>query len=150
MVDVKGLLDQVLLLTNKQCRKNRVEVSLETGPDLPWPRVAPDQIKQVFLNLILNAIEAMPEGGRLSVRMLRTEEPDGVSVAFADTGRGVPPEALAELFDPFFTTKQEGLGLGLYVSDNIIEGHGGHIDVESRVGEGATFTVWLPADGGKD
>jgi signal transduction histidine kinase len=148
LADVKGLLDQVLLLTGEQYRKNRVEVSLETEPDLPWPRVAPDQIKQVFLNLILNAIEAMPDGGQLSMRVLHTGEPAGVSIVFSDTGQGMLPDVIAELFDPFFTTKKEGLGLGLYVSHNIIKEHSGHIDVESHMGKGSTFTVWLPVEEG--
>jgi PAS domain S-box-containing protein len=149
LVDVKNLLEQVLLLTDKQCRQNDVEVNWEAESDLLWLSAAPDQIKQVFLNLILNAIEAMPSGGRLSIQALHTEEPDGVNVAFTDAGRGISTDLLSKIFDPFFTTKMEGLGLGLYVTDNIIEGHGGHIAVESQVGEGTTFTVWLPADGGK-
>jgi len=155
LVDVKDLLEQVLLLTKKQCRQHHVEVIWEPGHDLPWLSVVPDEIKQVFLNLVLNAVEAMPDGGQLrigirqtSIRALHTDEPEGVRITFHDTGVGISPEALSELFDPFYTTKEEGLGLGLYVSYNIVDAHDGRIDVESRVGEGTTFTLWLPVDGG--
>jgi signal transduction histidine kinase len=74
-----------------------------------------------------------------------TDGPSGVSLAFADNGRGIVPDDLARIFDPFYTTKPDGLGLGLYVTRNIVKEHGGHIEVVSRVGEGTTFEVWLPA-----
>jgi len=102
-------------------------------------------MQQVFLNLVLNAIEAMPGGGRLGVYTSRTSGPAGVSIAFADTGQGIEAQDLPHLFDPFYTTRARGLGLGLYVSHNVVEEHGGHIEVESRLGEGSTFAVWLPA-----
>jgi PAS domain S-box-containing protein len=145
-VDVKDLLERVLLLTERQCRKRRVEVDWGPEPDLPWLTVAPDQIKQVFLNLVLNAVEAMPDGGRLAVRATCTDDPQGVCFTFADTGRGIPPDVLPDVFDPFFTTKTEGLGLGLYVTQRIVDAHAGRIDVESQVGQGTTFTVWLPGE----
>jgi PAS domain S-box-containing protein len=148
LADVKDLMDQVLLLTKKQCRKHKVEVVWEPGRDLPWLSVAPDQIKQVFLNLVLNAVEAMPDGGRLTIRALCTDEPEGVRITLRDTGPGIPPEVFPRLFEPFYTTKEQGLGLGLYVTYGIVDAHDGCIDVESRVGEGTTFTVWLPAEGG--
>jgi PAS domain S-box-containing protein len=148
LVDVKDLLDQVLLLTKKQCRKHKVEVVWEPGRELPRLSVAPDQIKQVFLNLVLNAVEAMPDGGQLAIRALRTDEPEGVSIALHDTGPGIPPEVLPRLFEPFYTTKEQGLGLGLYVTYGIVDAHGGRIDVENQAGRGTTFTVWLPAEGG--
>jgi len=150
LADVKDLLEHVLLLTEKQCRNHHVEVDWEPGRDLPWSSVAPDQIKQVFLNLILNAVEAMSDGGRLAVQATRTGEPDGVRFTFTDTGRGIPSDVLPNIFDPFYTTKERGLGLGLYVTQSIVDAHGGRVDVESQVGEGTTFTVWLPAGGGTD
>jgi signal transduction histidine kinase len=102
-------------------------------------------MQQVFLNLVLNAVEAMPEGGLLRVSTGLTTQPDGVCATFADAGVGIEPERLAGIFEPFHSTRPEGLGLGLYISKNIVEEHGGHIDVDSHVGEGTTFTVWLPA-----
>jgi signal transduction histidine kinase len=103
-----------------------------------------DRIEQVLLNLVLNAAEAMPHGGRLEVRTSRTAEPAGVRISVTDSGRGVAADVLPHLFDPFCTTKPDGLGLGLYISRRIVEEHKGHIEVESRAGEGATFMVWLP------
>jgi two-component system, NtrC family, sensor kinase len=87
----------------------------------------------------------MPDGGRLQVTVERTAQPPGVSIAFADTGTGMSPETLERLFEPFHTTKLDGLGLGLFISQNIARQHGGHIDVQSQAGKGTTFSVWLPA-----
>ncbi len=143
--DVNALLEQVLMLTKKQCQKYQVEVNWEVGDDLPPLVLAPDRMRQVFLNLMLNAVDAMPEGGRLQVGTSRTSDPAGVCVSFADSGRGIAPDVVSRVFDPFYTTKPEGLGLGLYVTHNIVAEHGGHVEVESQVGEGATFKVWLPA-----
>jgi signal transduction histidine kinase len=86
----------------------------------------------------------MPEGGHLTLRLEPTRAPEGVTVVFTDTGVGIPPEGLDQLFDPFYTTKAEGVGLGLYVTKNIVDNHEGTIDVESEVGKGTTFRVWLP------
>lgn len=109
--------------------------------------VVPDQITQVFLNLVLNAIDAMPDGGVLDVSVARTAMPPGLSVTFADRGVGIAAEALPHVFEPFYTTKPEGMGLGLYISQDIVRGHGGHIQVESQVGYGTRFAIWLPAQG---
>jgi signal transduction histidine kinase len=144
---VGELLEKVLILTGHQAHNQRVEVSWEGEDSLPPVPMVRDRIQQVFLNLVLNALEAMPEGGELHVRAGRTEEPAGVGVSFADTGAGIVPEEVARLFEAFHSTKQLGLGLGLYVSRNILQEHGGWIDVQSQVGQGATFTIWLPADG---
>jgi two-component system NtrC family sensor kinase len=103
-----------------------------------------DRIQQVFLNLVLNAIDAMPDGGELRIQAANTEDPSGVEVAFTDTGVGIPPEALEHLFEAFHSTKEDGLGLGLYVNRNIVQEHGGWIGARSEVDEGTTFTVWLP------
>lgn len=106
---------------------------------------AKDQLKQVFLNLGLNAIEAMqPQGGRLEVGVYLTEEPGRVKVSIQDSGPGIPPESLNQIFDPFFTTKPQGIGLGLSICYEIVENHHGQITVESPPGQGATFSIWLP------
>jgi two-component system NtrC family sensor kinase len=86
----------------------------------------------------------MPSGGQLRVRAGSTSQPEGVCIRFVDTGVGIEPHRLPRIFEPFQSTRPEGLGLGLYISRKIVEDHGGHIDVESHPGEGATFTVWLP------
>jgi PAS domain S-box-containing protein len=143
-VDLNALLGQVLALTRKQCQQGQVKVIWQESDDLPLLMLVPDWVRQVFLNLVLNAVEAMALGGVLRVSVVRTAEPPGVEVAFTDTGPGIAPENLSHVFDPFYTTKPKGLGLGLYVSHNIVEGHRGHIEVESRLGEGTTFKVWLP------
>jgi PAS domain S-box-containing protein len=105
----------------------------------------PDQIKQVILNLSLNAIEAVqPGGGLLAITVNQQAEDDWVEIEFKDTGPGIPEEHLSRLFDPFFTTKETGLGLGLAICDDIVRGHGGQILVESQPGAGAQLTVRLP------
>lgn len=146
LTDVNALMKQVLVLSQKKCENRRVEVIWRAADDLPSLMLAPDRIQQVFLNLVLNAIDAMPNGGRLEVSTIRTGASPGVSVAFADSGVGIAPDDLPRVFDPFYTDKPEGLGLGLFISKNIVENHGGRIEVESQLGAGTTFTVWLPAD----
>jgi len=142
--DVNLLLEHVLMLTREQCHRRGVEVMRDVTDDLPSLVLVPDRIQQALLNLVLNAMEAMPDGGQLRVSTSRTGDPAGVGVSFADTGPGIAPDALPHIFDPFYTTKPEGLGLGLYITRNIVEEHGGRLEVESLFGEGATFTVWLP------
>jgi len=145
-VEVNDLVERVLLLSRKQCQNQHVEVRWEAGQDLPAVAAVADRVQQVFLNLVLNAVDAMPGGGELAVRTAHTPDPAGVAVTFADTGSGIPEEQLERLFEPFASTKTEGLGLGLYVSRNIVHEHGGHIHVDSTPGQGATFTIWLPAE----
>jgi PAS domain S-box-containing protein len=142
---VGELVEQVLLLTQKHAQNHQVEVTWEGADELPPLSMVRDHIHQVFLNLVLNAIDAMPQGGTLRIRAAHTEKPPGVRISFADTGEGIPPEEVGRLFDAFHTTKSQGLGLGLHVSRNIVQEHGGRIGVQSEVGQGTTFTVWLPA-----
>jgi PAS domain S-box-containing protein len=144
-VDVNAVVERVLLLSQKQCETHGVAVHWEAGADLPSVSAVPDRVQQVFLNLVLNAVDAMPEGGELTVRTAATLDPRGIEATFADTGRGIPEKQLARLFEPFASTKTQGLGLGLYVSRNIVHDHGGHIEADSHAGQGTTFTVWLPA-----
>ncbi len=142
--DVNALLEQVLMLTRKRCQNAQVEVVWRPAGDLPSLRLVPGRLRQVFLNLVLNAVEAMPDGGRLEVCTGPAAESAGVCISFADSGPGIAPKDLPHIFDPFYTTKSDGLGLGLYVTQNVVENHGGRIEVDSRLGEGATVTVWLP------
>ncbi|MGE5492551.1 MAG: histidine kinase [Actinomycetota bacterium] len=123
--------------------KYKAEVKRELD-ELPLVECRISQISQVFMNLLVNAAQAIQERGTITLRSGR--ENDFVWVAVSDTGQGIPPEILPRIFDPFFTTKPigKGTGLGLSVSYGIIEKHGGHIDVHSEQGKGTTFTVWLP------
>jgi PAS domain S-box-containing protein len=142
--DVNTLLERVLLLSRKKCEEHRIHVVWKPADDLPPLLLASDQMRQVFLNLVLNALDALPKGGKLEVNTARTGQPAGVSIVFADNGSGIAPDVVSHLFDPFFSTKPQGLGLGLFTSRRIVEEHGGHVDVVSQVGKGTTFTVWLP------
>ncbi len=123
-----------------------VKVRRELTPVLPPVKGDPDQLKQVFLNLAINAFQAMPSGGELKVATRRNV--DSVEIEFTDNGEGIAPENLSRVFDPFFTTKSKGIGLGLAVSYGIIERHGGSINVQSTRGLGATFLVKLPVFSG--
>jgi signal transduction histidine kinase len=138
------LLRETLVLVNKQLQRNKIEISLELASDLPAVWVVPDQIKQVFLNLILNAIDAMPDGGQLTLTTQYLLNDMQVMVALVDTGRGVPEEILNRIYEPFFSTKEAGTGLGLSICYSIVEAHGGHIELESKEGIGSTFAVYLP------
>jgi signal transduction histidine kinase len=142
-MDINATVERVLALSHKKLEHNDVTVELKLANNLPPVNGMPDQIAQVFLNLIVNAAEAMSDGGHLRIES-RTDSSQ-VEVVFADTGPGISPEDLAHIFEPFYTTKDSGTGLGLAVSFNIIESHGGTLGVESVPGHGATFTVRLPA-----
>lgn len=144
-LDLADTVQQVLLLVRKKCEIHGIDIIWGAEENLPLIELMPDAMHQVFLNLILNAIDAMDQGGTLRVRLARTDQPLGVTTAIQDSGDGVPAESLEMIFDPFYSTKPDGLGMGLFVSLSTVQAHGGEIDVESREGEGTTFTVWLPA-----
>ena len=124
--------------------KRGVIVEEHYAPDLPLLSLDPDQMRQVVLNLVTNAMHATPRGGALTVACER--EGDQVMVRVVDTGSGMPEEILPYIFEPFFTTKPigQGTGLGLSISRGIVEEHGGRIEVQSQEGKGSAFTVWLP------
>ncbi|MBN1887382.1 MAG: GAF domain-containing protein [Thermoflexales bacterium] len=148
MVDINALLEDVLLLAGKQLEHSQVAVQSHLE-SLPRVEGLADQFKQVFLNIVLNAQQAMPEGGMLTVKSEWAPEAREVRIAFADTGVGISPTQMAHLFEPFFTTRVDGTGLGLTVSYSLVERHGGRIEVESEPGAGSTFTVVLPAARGE-
>jgi two-component system, NtrC family, sensor kinase len=141
-VDLHAGLESTLNVVANEI-KYKAEVVREYGT-LPPVECRPSQINQVFMNLLVNAAQAIAQRGRITLKSGSTEERVWVSVS--DTGCGIPPEIQARIFDPFFTTKPvgKGTGLGLSVSYGIIEKHGGKIEVASQPGEGTTFTVWLP------
>jgi len=144
LVDVNTLVAQVLELNKKRCQESHVRVIWTPSHDVPPQMLASDQIKQVFLNLLLNALEAMPGGGQITISTAYTAEPPGVQITFADTGSGISADVLPRLFEPFHSTKPNGTGLGLATSHTIVERHGGHINVASEVDQGTTISVWLP------
>lgn len=157
--DLNQLLEETLALVSTHLRHGKVEVTTVFGFDLPLLVVSADQIRQVFLNIILNACDAMRDGGTLSVstRLVPLEEDGagaaapctrlGYAIAIQDNGSGVPPEVMPHLFEPFYTTKTQGTGLGLAISAHIVAQHGGHITVDTELGRGTTFTIILPCDG---
>ena len=120
-----------------------VQVVSQLNQALPNIMADPDQLVLVFGNIIRNGIQAMPDGGQLTVRS-QAPGPGWVAVSVADTGVGIPKENLEKLFEPLYTTKAKGIGLGLAVVKTMVEGHGGTIEVQSEVGQGTTFTVRLP------
>jgi PAS domain S-box-containing protein len=144
-VDLNHVLDDTLQLLEPQLRHSQVEIAREYEAELPRVFGNPGKLQQVFTNLLLNARDALPAGGCVS---LRTEgDGDHVTVRVADTGIGIAPENVARIYDPFFTTKGvgRGTGLGLAVSYGIVQEHSGHISVESAPGRGTTFRITLPA-----
>lgn len=142
--NLNQVLEQVIAMLRRQGAFGPVTVHEHYAPDLPGVEVDVSRIKQVFLNIINNAVYVMPNGGSLTVRTSVGSR--GVRVEFEDTGPGIAPEHRDRIFDPFFTTKPEvsGTGLGLSVSLGIVQSHGGTIEVQSEVGKGTTFTVALP------
>jgi len=147
LVDINQIIEQVLAMVGHQAQLQNVEVVKEFSPSLPKVMADFDQLQQIFTNLTLNAIQAMPDGGRLTIR---SSAVDGeVRIDVQDTGCGISKENMGKLFTPFFTTKAKGkgVGLGLAVVHGIIERHKGRIKVQSEVGKGTTFSVYL---GGHD
>ena len=145
--DVNTAVRRVLALSEQKLRRSQVVVETDLAPGLPNVRIATDQVTQVFLNLTVNSVEAMDglAGGRLRIVSRLEEAGDWVDVTFTDNGPGIPIDVLPHIFEPLFTTKSTGSGLGLAVSYGIIERHGGLLTVSSQPGEGATFSVRLPA-----
>ncbi len=142
LVDPNRVLSDVALLTAAQCQSKGISVSLELAEKLPPVWGVAFQLQQVALNLVLNAIDAMPQGGNLR---LQTEAAgDQVTMIFKDTGRGISEEERQHIFEPFYTSKAGGTGLGLAISYGILSAHAGSIQVESEPGVGSTFRVSLP------
>jgi PAS domain S-box-containing protein len=146
--DITEALEETLSLLANQLRVQRVKLRKDLAPDLLQVVGNKPLLQQVFSNMILNACNAMPDGGSLTVATRATEA--GVEIQFADTGVGIPPDHLSKIFDPFFTTMPvgKGVGLGLSISYSIIQQHQGTIDVASQVGQGTIFTIRLPVSSG--
>jgi signal transduction histidine kinase len=149
LTDLVDLVEEVLVLTEKDLSKHQVKVE-KRFHDRPKALVVAGQIEQILLNLVINARQAMPRGGRLRVEVRENAAAQMAEIAISDTGVGIAPEQLRLIFEPFYTTKEPdeygrgGSGLGLSVCRQIIEQHHGRIRVESQLGKGSTFTVKLP------
>jgi two-component system NtrC family sensor kinase len=147
-VDLTTSVERLCLLLASQAKSRGVALEMAPSPADVVVVADEDQIKQVVMNVVLNAVQACPDGGRVRVSCYTTETPDGRMgcVEVVDDGCGIAEEALPRIFDPFFTTRSEGTGLGLSVAHRIVNSHAGTIDVRSRPGRGSTFVVRLPAD----
>lgn len=149
-----ALVDTVLLLAREEARQHGVEIRAEPAEDVHEVLLDEDKIQQVLLNLLTNAVQAMPGGGSVTIRCRRgakskdskgADRVEGVWITVEDTGPGIPQEDMDRIFEAFYTTKPEGTGLGLAIAKRIVKAHGGSIRVESVLGKGSTFSIWLPA-----
>ena len=143
-VDIHAALDSLLLLGNKEYKTKKIVIEKRYGENMPLIRVVADQIKQVFLNLLNNAVDACAGGGTITIETKKNGA--DVVVRIHDTGTGIKPEDRDRVFEPFFTTKPEvkGTGLGLSICYGIVKEHGGAIGVDNESDQGTTFTVTLP------
>lgn len=144
VIALDEILDEVVTFFHKQPDFKNIVIRKNYGSDLPPISVDPNQIRQVFMNLVINAGQALHHGGNLEISTYCSTNGKHVCAGFKDNGDGIPEENLTRIFDPFFTTKSEGTGLGLSISYGIIESNGGKIEVTSTLGEGTTFIVKLP------
>jgi two-component system, NtrC family, sensor histidine kinase HydH len=140
--DINEVIESVLTLTAQPARAARVAVEKKLDRSIGTRDLDAGLLKQAFLNLVLNAIQAMPDGGTMTVASARSDS--GIEVHISDTGAGISPENRKKLFSPFFTTKQDGTGLGLAITYRIIQNHRGAIDVDSVPGKGTIFTIRIP------
>jgi len=147
-INLNNIVEDTLLLLRRQLERANVSLASELG-ELPETLTSPDQIRQVLSNLLINARDSMPKGGRLMVRTRHLPAPDQIhghiQITIADTGVGIPPEIIKSIFEPFVTTKGEkGTGLGLWIVQGIVQNHGGKLRVRSKVGQGTVFRIDLP------
>jgi len=148
--DLRGIINESLVLLERELRKYRISVESQLA-SVPPANAIGNQIQQILLNLLINARQAMPDGGQVYIKLDYDSANDMIDLTVRDTGSGIPPEKLRRIFDPFFSTKKGpdnsgkgGTGLGLSACRNIIETHRGRIRVESKVGVGTAFTIKLP------
>ncbi|HKW76707.1 MAG TPA: ATP-binding protein, partial [Terriglobales bacterium] len=146
--DLNRVMEQSLRLVQHQLDLAAVQVQTQLDPDLPLVQCDGAQIEQVLLALMMNAIDAMPQGGNLWLTTKTVQESNQVQIVVRDDGTGIAPEILPQIFEPFLTTKEtgRGVGLGLAISHSILEWHNGRIEVQSELGRGTTFTVTLPGE----
>jgi signal transduction histidine kinase len=141
---VNQVIEDVLSLVRNQASFRDLKITLNLNPSLPTVMADNDQMRQVVLNIVLNAAEAMPRGGELRIQSDLDRESKNVVVRLSDTGPGIPDDIKERLFEPFFTTKKSGTGLGLAIAYGIVERHKGTLELESAPGRGTTFIITLP------
>jgi signal transduction histidine kinase len=142
--DINSIIQYNVSILEQELIRHGIKIHLNFNSALPAVKVDRDRLNQVFSNLILNAIEAMPRGGDITI----TTEPDGekVRIQVSDNGFGIPQEDIRKVFNPYFSTKEHGFGLGLTLIQDIIHNHKGRIAVQSEKGKGTDFTILLPVD----
>jgi two-component system NtrC family sensor kinase len=145
--DVNSVIRDLIELTRYRAKSGKITVKENLEPSLPTVMAVSGQLKQVLMNIMVNAIEAMTEGGQLEVETSVKDGGKEIAVTMSDTGRGIPSADLNRIFEPFYTSKNEGTGLGLSLSYGIVKGHGGDIEVNSEEGKGTTFVISLPVSG---
>jgi two-component system sensor histidine kinase AtoS len=143
MVDVNQLLEETLILVENKTTSHKVTFLLNLMPGLSLIKADAEQLKQVFLNLLINAMQAVAEKGWIEI-MTGEEDSKFVYICIKDNGEGIPDEELPKVFDPFYTTKPNGTGLGLSVVHRIVGAHSGRIDIQSAVAKGTAVTIRLP------
>jgi two-component system, NtrC family, sensor histidine kinase HydH len=142
--NVNEELENIVTLLSAEARAHKVELQLVASP-VPELIADPEKLRQAFMNIILNGIQACSTKGRVVISTLLNRDSGSIEIRFSDNGPGIGADAVAKIFEPFFTTKGSGTGLGLPITKKIVEGHGGTLEVESNPGDGATFKVTLPA-----
>lgn len=141
---ISKIINDVVMLVESEVYHRNLEINLNITNDLPAILGDSDQLKQVFLNILKNAFEALPGGGKILLNTSLSKHEDFVQVVIRDTGVGMDEQTMANIFDPFFTTKENGTGLGMFIIKEIINNHGGRLDIQSKPGNGTTVTVLLP------
>ncbi len=144
---IEAIVENALKLLDPDLSARKIAVVRQYEQDLPQIAVDRDQMTQVFINILLNAIQSMGEGGEIRIALRRRVDPPGVEASVSDTGAGIPPEDREKVFEPFFSRKRKGTGLGLAIVHQIVAGHQGEIGVESEPGHGTTFRITLPEEG---
>lgn len=140
--DINLIIKEVAELISPRAKESGVEVCLSLPNEIPLLMLDSEQMKQVILNLSVNAIQAMPDGGTLTIGTLKDGQK--ILIRVSDTGKGIPPEIMKDIFTPIFSTKEEGLGLGLSIAQRIVEAHGGKIMCRSEINKGAVFEIMIP------
>ena len=143
-VSLEKVLDETLALLAYQASLDKIEITRNLDPELPRYHANIQEIREIFLNLLLNAVEAVGSEGKIVVEMKYLREEGLLEITCSDTGKGIPADHLDKVFNPFYTTRHEAVGLGLFVTQQITHRYGGSIRVESQVGIGSLFTLQLP------
>jgi len=142
--DICKILNNVITSVNAHIINSKIEVEINCGSNLPRIMLDEKWFEQAILNLVLNAIQAMPEGGELNVSAKANFNRKELSILIEDNGKGIPQEQISKIFDPFFTTKEDGVGLGLSLCHQIISDHNGKMNVESQIQKGTKITLTFP------